>query len=467
MKVRLAYKLFGAFLLILGVVICAVVVARQMTERNFRDYIHRMESEKLQRLAPVLVDLYKTHGSWKGLPDDPGGWHRIFQEVKGDDAEGPAPPIHGSLPKEGPRGLLLLDENRRPLVGHPAPEDTPSLIAVEVDGRVVGWLGRHHREPFKSGPPAELLKRQARQFYLLAAVVIAVTALLAIIFSRHLLAPVQRLAKGTRELAQRNFAVRIPTGSGDELGQLADNFNAMARTLEAYETTRRQWLTDISHELRTPLAVLRGEIEAIQDGVRQPTADNLDSLHAEILRVAKLVDDLHLLALAESDNLLLDRQQVFPARVLEAVLDSYRPCFERRQIQVTEAIEPIDGVAMDGDAGRLEQVFTNIFENACKYAQSPGNLTVSGKAAAKQLTITVADTGPGVPEETLPRLFDRLFRVDTSRNRDSGGSGLGLAICQQIVNHHGGRIWAENNAMGGLTIAVVLPCTRRGAARGK
>jgi two-component system sensor histidine kinase BaeS len=268
------------------------------------------------------------------------------------------------------------------------------------------------------------------------------------------------LTRGTRELAERHFEARITPSTRDELGQLAANFNRMAETLENYETMRRQWLTDISHELRTPLAVLRGELEALEDGVRPATRENLASLHAEILRLGKLVEDLHLLSLADSDRLTFHHQQVAPADILETVATSQGPRFERIGLAVEMGLEAIEGIRIEADADRLAQVFTNICDNVCKYVPSPGRLKISGTLAGPFLKLFFEDSGPGVPPAALPRLFDRLYRVDPSRSRDSGGSGLGLSICRQIVEHHGGRIWAEKSSLGGLAIGIELPRNR-------
>ena len=235
----------------------------------------------------------------------------------------------------------------------------------------------------------------------------------------------------------------------------------MAETLENYETMRRQWLTDISHELRTPLAVLRGEIEALQDGVHKPSPSNLASLHAEIIRISKLVEDLHLLSLADADRLPFRTQQVSPVQVLSKTVASYHTRFRQHAIEIDLQIDDSKDIRIKGDANRLEQVFTNIFENACKYVSPGGNLNIAGECRDQSLVLLFADSGPGVPEDALPRLFDRLYRVDPSRNRDSGGSGLGLSICQHIVQSHAGRIWAEKSALGGLAIGIALPLAEK------
>jgi two-component system sensor histidine kinase BaeS len=480
MKLKLSYKLFGAFFLILVIVSGAMILSRYIFALTFRNYLHQEEVAKLKRLVPLLQEEYRTHGSWDGLKGNPRQWQRLTRSVTGSGPFPPPPPFRGAAvrnvkPRSGDRsppdaapppdapppsgipGALLLDARRQAVVGIPAPGDPVDAVAIEVDGEVVGWLGMHAHEPFKTGRQAALFEHQGRQLYMLGGVVIGLTAVIAYFFARSVLRPIHQLIRGTRELSRRNFTVRIESAAGDELGQLAENFNAMAQTLENYEKMRLQWLTDISHELRTPLAVLRGEVEALQDGVRTPTHANLTSLHTEIIGISRLVEDLHLLSMADSDRLLMNKQRICANTVLEAVIESYRTRTNQCRLTVLAQLDTVRSVRITGDADRLGQVFSNIVENACKYVHPPGTLSISGHVKDHALTFRFQDSGPGVPDEALPRLFDRLYRVDTSRNRDSGGSGLGLAICRHIIENHGGRIWAQSNAQGGLSIGIQLP----------
>ena len=456
MPIKLSYKLFGAFFLILAIVVGAMFFSRYLFFRNFSQYIQQEELKELEALVPELQSAYQEHGNWDSVAQNREYWRRELHIGPPDQKALPPPPRGGDNNDTEPR-VLLTDAQGRPIIGRPGPGDHVQLVAIQVGGRTVGWLGLRKWEPFKSGPPAALVKVHTQQLSILGGAVIALTAFIAFLFSRHLLKPIQRLARGTRELADRNFTVRIAPTTRDELGQLADNFNAMAATLETYETTRRQWLTDISHELRTPLAVLRGEIEALQDGVRRPSPGNLASLHDEILRISKLVEDLHLLSLADSEQLHLKKQWISPEIILEKTLASYRTRFNQHDIAVDMELVGLKGIRIKGDPIRLEQVVTNIFENSCKYVSSPGVFNIIGKADDRAVSLTFEDSGPGVPEASLPRLFDRLYRVDPSRSRDSGGSGLGLSICRHIIENHGGRIWAEKGTLGGLLIRLDLP----------
>jgi two-component system sensor histidine kinase BaeS len=231
----------------------------------------------------------------------------------------------------------------------------------------------------------------------------------------------------------------------------------MAQTLEKYEKMRQQWISDISHELRTPLSVLRGELEAVQDGVREMNRETLDSLHAEVLQVSKIVNDLHELSLADSGSFSLNKAPIDLLLILKNTLRNFRTRFEKQQIDLQEDLASEAPLRILGDADRLTQVFANLLENTLRYANAPGSLRVWIHRAAKQLTLYFDDSGPGVPAESLAHLFDRLYRVDKSRSRTRGGSGLGLSICKSIVDNLGGDIRAAASPSGGLRIEIVFP----------
>ena len=231
----------------------------------------------------------------------------------------------------------------------------------------------------------------------------------------------------------------------------------MAETLKRYEVSRQQWITDISHELRTPIAILKGEIEAIQDGVRHLNREALYSLKVEVAHLNKLVEDLHLLSRADTRSLSNKREPVEPLAVLKRAIDAFRNRFNGKNIDIQIELEDEHPILVAGEADWLNRLYFNLLENTLKYTDSPGKLVIRSICNDKQLAISFEDSGPGVPEEALPRLFDRLYRVEKSRNRSSGGSGLGLSICKEIVAHHDGEIQAKKSQLGGLLVVIELP----------
>jgi len=265
------------------------------------------------------------------------------------------------------------------------------------------------------------------------------------------------MAAATRELTSGKYSVRVPVSSSDELGQLARDFNAMALTLEKNEKARRQWVADISHELRTPLSVLRGEIEALIEGVRTVTPDAVRSLHAETLRLSRLVDDLYQLALSDLGALTYRKENFDIAEILREAIEPYKAEFSGKSIaldtDIAQGLKPF----VFADAERMNQLFSNLLDNSLKYTDPGGKLVIRLTCNDGLAIADFEDSAPGVAGPEMENLFERLYRVEGSRNRSSGGAGLGLAICRNIVEAHAGTISANPSPLGGVLMRVTLP----------
>ncbi|MBF0425933.1 MAG: response regulator [Magnetococcales bacterium] len=235
---------------------------------------------------------------------------------------------------------------------------------------------------------------------------------------------------------------------------------ALSRALKVQEQQnldRRRWLADISHELRTPLAVLQAQVEALQDGIHTADAATLGVLHNEVMGLSRLVDDLYLLARADLGALPLTMTPLEPVTILEEVLESFAPRLMQAGIALETIVPGGKPWVTLGDTRRLRHLFTNLVENSARYTDRGGRLRVVVSATTDDLYLCFDDTPPTVPSDQLPRLFERFYRAESSRNRDHGGSGLGLAICAGIVAAHDGAIVASTSSLGGLRIEVALP----------
>lgn len=350
--------------------------------------------------------------------------------------------------------ISIVDAQGQSLIG---PPDFPPGIErdIKVDGQVVGRMRLMPlRQAGGDASAATFLRGQLQTIVLLSCALIGMAILAAIWLARHLLRPVAALRGVTEKLARGEFAARAPVLSRDELAELALHVNAMAQALEENEQQRRRMLADISHELRTPLTVIRGEIEALLDGIRRADANALDSLHAEVLRLNQLVDDLHQLALADTGDLQYHWQQLDLAALLRPLLERYRLRAQQAGLTLTASLPDVP-LTLTGDSGRLTQVCVNLLENSVRYTDSGGRIAVALAANGAWAQLTVDDSAPGVPDGLLARLFDRLYRGDSARGR--GGSGLGLAICKAMVEAHGGSIVALPSPLGGVRMQVRLP----------
>ena len=245
---------------------------------------------------------------------------------------------------------------------------------------------------------------------------------------------------------------------GDEA--LASAFASLAASLQELDSGHRQWVADTSHELRTPIAVLRAQVEAFQDGVHEITPRNLAVLHSEIMALSKLVDDLHWLAKYDVGQIRAQATALDINQTLQDVLESFEERREAKEIALDNQVPPEEKLIVDGDPTRIRQVITNLVENSLRYTNKGGTLKISHSRAEKSLKLLFEDTEPGVPDELMPKLFDRFFRVESSRSRTMGGSGLGLAICLNNMQMLGGTIEASHSAMGGLKIELTLPANQ-------
>nr|CAA6802370.1 MAG: Sensory histidine kinase BaeS [uncultured Thiotrichaceae bacterium] len=214
---------------------------------------------------------------------------------------------------------------------------------------------------------------------------------------------------------------------------------------------------DIAHELRTPLSILRGEIEAIQDGISQATPQTIQSLHQETLHLQRLVEDLYTLSISDSGSLTYHKTTLNIAGLLRETLAQFDAPLKEAQLILTSEIINIANV--EGDSQRLQQLFQNLLRNSLRYTDTPGKLHVTLTVTSNQVSISFEDSPPGVPNESLPHLFERLYRVESSRNRATGGAGIGLSICHNIALAHDGSISAEPADLGGLKITITLPRT--------
>jgi len=477
-RMKLSYKIFAAFLVTsLAIAGLTIGTLHFLGRRIFVNYVKKIQIEKLSDLTDMLVSEYETSGGWQQLEANPGRWYRMvrsagrrnteLERIPPDHSHDSAREHHSKTADRAPMPhppfdsrshIFLLDANKHPVAGRAKDYDDSSLREIELNGKTIGWLGFSKREPRLTPLEAAFLREQNKLFYLIGGGIFLLTAAASFFLSRHLLSPIRELTEGTQALASREFDTRIAVRSGDELGQLASDFNAMAQTLAEYEEMRKQWISDISHELRTPLSILRGEIEAMQDGVRDVNQQALDSLYSEVLHLSKIVGDLHELSMADAGALRLDLKPLDPIQVLKETLKLYRNRFEAAGIIIQTELETDGKLTMLGDAGRLGQLYGNILENALRYADAPGSLKIWQNASSeREISLCFEDSGPGVPEQSVGRLFDRLYRVDSSRTRNKGGSGLGLAICKAIVESHGGTISAANGSLGGLKLQIRLP----------
>lgn len=473
-------------------------------DRGFLNYVNSQEVEQLDYLAGRLATSYARHGNWNFLHENRGTWRRLQSDLhstagetdghwrKGpveDVPSGREPGLPGSPlppmarpdfpgagrpdrsgqgtwrdrpPPEDPRRfgprVVLFDANRQKVVGGPADfELNLALKPFSYENEIIGYLGLIPAKEISDAGDLLFVEQQTESFAMVALCMVVLSMALSFPLTSHLLRPIRELTRGTRKLISGRFTTRIPVTTTDELGRLSDGFNILAATLEQNEKARQQWIADISHELRTPLAVLRGEIEALQDGVRPTNSQTLAGLHGETLHLGRLVDDLYELSMSDIGALSYRKVTVDVLGIISGAVELFEQRFVAKGLRLDMDFGDLRQLLVVADPDRLQQLFANLLENSLRYTDSPGQLVVRIKKDRKSVVVSFQDSAPGIAADKMPRLFDRLFRSDGSRNRERGGAGLGLAICKNIVEAHQGNIEAANSPHGGLSIRIEIP----------
>lgn len=456
---RLGVKLF-AVILGVNVAISALVflgVSRSL-DRGFIEYLDTTQANRARTLAEGLGEEWASRGGdWQWLRASPSAWHRLVRQQLWP---GDGPPSHGVERRLGtPRDFVLHDAQGLPVIGRPPDDEeeaaTLRWLPILHDGEQVGTLGYRPPEQLMARMDHIFLSRQQRNLAIIVASLGVASLLLAGGLSWWLGRRTRGMALATRRLTEGDYTIRLPERGQDELARLSRDFNVLAATLEASREARSRWVSDIAHELRTPLAVLRGEIEAMQDGIRRLDLESLHSLAQEVGQLERLVADLRLLSQSDAGALEVQLAPMDLAESLTMRLEEAAGWLADSGITLETAIG--GGARVRGDAQRLRQLWNSLLDNTCAYTRPPGRLRVTLYTSPSGSRVVWEDSAPGVPEGELGRLTERLYRVEGSRNRASGGSGLGLSIAAALVKAHGGEMQASHSALGGLCWTLTFP----------
>jgi two-component system sensor histidine kinase BaeS len=458
-RLSIRHKLFLT-LLVAATLVVGVMYGfmRWSFQNRFVGFLENRQHERVERMAEQLAGIYMAEGGWENLRHDPLRWRFLSSEGHGGPGLGMGLG-HGMGMGPGPRqgGPVLLDADKTVLIGRPVDPRRLDLSPIRAAGRIVGYVGHPAGSALSDLVDTRFAEAQRRSFVWIALLVGVVAVVLSWPLANALVKPLRRVTEATRSLAAGRFQVRVPVRSNDELGDLARDFNDMAQTLERTESARRQWMADISHELRTPLALLRAELEAMQDGVRPLEQAAVAALLADVMRLSRMVDDLYQLSMTDLGAMSYHKRPVDPVGLIEDDMESIAGEFERKGLGLEVRNTLGQPVILHADPDRLSQLFRNLMQNSLRYSDRGGRLEIEAGRTGGFLTLDFCDTAPGVPGDALPKLFERFYRVDASRNPAHGGAGLGLAICRNIVEAHDGRIEARPSPLGGLCVHIELP----------
>jgi two-component system sensor histidine kinase BaeS len=475
-------KLVSAFLLTTLIATSGMFAFMQWSfDRGFLSYINSQELAKLAPLTNKLGELYTKHGSWKFIIENRRLWRDLHHEFILNEEAGIKPPRENRPLRQFSRPprdkslaqgrqilerISLFDDKQNRIVGRPPLDNTsvnnnqPSL-ALEIisNGVVAGYLQLAPSKLLQNQLDLGFVASQTKTFALISAAMLLLSLLISIPLARQLVRPVLKLLSSTKSLIAGNYNIDTKSSSRDELGQLSNNFNQLAKTLRANERSRKQWVSDISHELRTPIAVVKGQIEAMIDGIRPRDTNSLKQLNNNISQLSNLVNDLYQLSLSDQGSLSYRKEKIQLVPIISQAINDFDTVFQSKEI-IIKLVSP--GLVNDtilADTARLQQLLTNLFTNTLRYTDAPGELVIELSTTKHIIKIELNDSSPSVSDTDIPQLFDRLFRAEKSRNRAAGGAGLGLSLCKNIVQAHDGTITAAQSPLGGLRIIVQLPLT--------
>lgn len=322
-----------------------------------------------------------------------------------------------------------------------------SAVAVIVVGVMLVAQSTFDRLMIQAGAPAAEAQAMFDHgivgiFGAAVAIAITVSVVLAVTLATGLARPLRRMTAAAQRIADGDYAARVRRTGPDELDRLADSFNQMAISLAEQERERRDFIANAAHELRTPLTNLQGYLEALRDGVIAPTPEQFRSLHEEAQRLVRLSESLDTLAEKDQPERVGALAEVDLAGAVRSALDVARPAFDAKQISVD--LDVPDGIIVRAESDGLAQVLANLLQNASRYTPHGGHASIRARNHRSEVTVSIVNSGEGIPAEDLPHVFERFYRVEKSRDAARGGAGIGLAIVKQVVEASGGKVGVES-----------------------
>ena len=393
----------------------------------------KVQVDNFSQLIGSRMQLSEVVSVLKGEKEGSYGVHQL---------DGSGQPVNGGL-----FAFLRPQDESHTWVGYLA---TPLMDGTELCGVMLF-----------SSPVQEMIQSlyAVQDRMILYFLVVAAAALLvSLVFSQVITRPIAALTRVIQKMGKGDLSVRVPVRGSGELRRLSETFNTMSEKLEMLDQSRNQFVSNASHELKTPLATMKIMLESI---IYQPEMEEalrtefLTDINNEIDRLNTVISDLLTLVKMDTQGMRLNRQNMDLAHLLKDVVHKLEPIAEKKEQTLTLKVS--GDCPMYADESKLTQVAYNIIENAIKYTQPGGQVKVTMEKVGRNVTVSVKDNGPGIPQKDQAHIFDRFYRVDKARSRETGGTGLGLSIVHQIVMLHGGEITVESQEGKGSLFRVELP----------
>lgn len=459
-KTSLRTKLSLAFILVALVLFVLVsLFANFILERQFKEYTVSKLDKTIQDTVSLIKSRFDSTGSWNSSAIEDIGANALsgglMLRVTGADGA----VIWDAWEHNNGFCTEMLQHMAMNMQSYDSgfkggyQEATYPIYAggQSVGNVVVGYYGPY----FYSDTDIQFL-RGLNEFLLIAAgVSLLVCLVLGTFMAKRLTQPIASVIEAAGRIAKGELDSRITEQSSTrEIAELTGSVNSMAQVLSTQEVLRKRLTADVAHELRTPLATLQSHMEAMIDGVWEPEPKRLISCHEEILRLSKLVGELETLSRYDCESLELHKESFELSGLIIRILLNFENEFQTKGVGLEYAETDVHA---NGDRDKISQVLVNLVSNALKYTPGGGNVRVEARETADEVVISVCDTGIGISEGDLPYIFERFYRTDKSRSRETGGSGIGLTIAKSIIQAHGGTLTVQSEVNKGSTFTVSLP----------
>lgn len=435
----LKLKLLASFFLVIAIGVGTIAyIASNSAINQFDRYVSRDQAERYQRLALTFSNYYRYMGSWDEVSDLTAKVSEMYNE---------------RIVLTDPSSVVIGDTSEK-LIGEEISSDwSNKSVTINLGDFAIGkiYIRTQQRSPLQ-----ETFINSVNKSVLTGGIIAGIVGIvLALLFSRNILKPIRELTEATKKMQQGELDQRVDTSSGGEIGKLGDSFNELARRLKEQKTLREEMVSDVAHELRNPLSNIQGYLEGLREGMIDPTKQVFETLHQQSLVLNRLVNDLRDVNRAKAGKLNLDKKSLVLEDIISREIKALKAKAEENEVEISKNLNGSN--LIEADPERISQVVRNLLDNAITHTPKEGEIKIETRTSSEEVITTVMDDGAGIPEEDLPYIFDRFYRVDKSRSRGTGGTGLGLTIAKEIIESHGGKITAKSREGEGSKFEFTIP----------
>ena len=462
MSISLVKKLsLGFILAVLGSIILASAISNYTVGSKFKDYLVDEHKEKIDNAVKIIDDLYSEQKNFSQVNNDEIQRYAELQELYIEIKDSNSNTIYTSgksyLQHKGMMGNgNMMGSMMRNFSGINMGEYTEEKYPLEVNDKeegsiIIGYFGTS----YLSSASVSFISTLNHSFMLSAIAALVFGIIISITISRQISKPLSKITKTANEMRNGDLRARAVVNSNTkEIIELSNSINYLAESLNNQEMLRKRLTSDMAHELRTPLTTLKTHIEAFIDGIWDPTSERFEIFYNEIDRLTKMVDNLRDLSKLEQTSISLNKRKINISKELEKIIDTFKPLYIKKNYELDSNITP-NIIAMI-DVDKFKQIMNNLIVNSYNYLNPKGKVKVELEKNNENAVIKVIDNGIGIPEKDIPYIFERFYRSDLSRNKNTGGSGIGLTITKALVEAHGGKIHLESKANEGTTVTIKL-----------